>query len=98
VHSDIDTEIDLEFEYKDEQLNFPMVPVTGTVDSGLATYWETSWCEVNLHIGMTAAGVQSCLVEMFTDCDKPVPPWAYTDGQAVLDEMKELVEIHVDLG
>jgi len=47
---------------------------------------------------MTAADVQSCLVEMFTDCDRPIPPWAYTNGQAVLDEMKELVEIHVDLG
>lgn len=94
MHSDIDTEIDLEFEYKEEQLKFQAVPITGTVDSGLATYWETSWCEVKLHIGMTAEEIQDWLVEMFEDDDHPVPSWAYTDGEAIRDEMKE----HIDLG
>jgi len=98
VHSEINTEVDLEFEYEGEKLKFQMVPVSGSVDSGLATYWETSWCDVNLHIELTPDDVQKWVVEMFADDGRPVPPWAYTDGQAILDEMKERIEVHVDAG
>ena len=93
MHSDIDIEIDLAFEYKGEMLKFQLVPVTGTVDWGLATFEEPSWSEVNLHIGMTPNEVQDWVVEMFTDDDKPVPAWAYADGQAILDEMKERADL-----
>ena len=98
MHNNINTEIDLEIEYEGEVLKFQMVPVTGSVDWGLASYWETSWSEVNLHIGMTPAEVQDWVVEVFSDDDKQVPAWAYTDGQAILDMMKERIESHVDLG
>ena len=98
MHNEINTEIDMEIEHEGEVLKFQMVPVSGSVDWGLATYWETSWSEVNLHIGMTATEIQDWVVEMFKDDDRPAPPWAYTDGQAILDEMKEHIESHVDLG
>ena len=94
MYSEINTEIDVEFEYEGEQFRLQMVPVTGTIDWGPATYWEPSWSEVHLHIGMTPTEVQEWMVELYEDADQPVPPWAYTDGQAILDEMKE----HIDLG
>lgn len=94
----IDTEVDFQFEYKDHLLKFQMVPVTGTIEWGLATREETSWSEFNLHIGLTVSDVQFWVVEMFEDEDQPVPYWAYTDGQAILDEMKERLETHIDLG
>jgi len=98
VRSYINTEIDVEIEYKGVTLKFQLVPITGTVDAGLATYEEPSWCEVDLHIGMTPAEVQDWVVETLTDDDQPVPAWAYTDGEAILSLMKERIESHIDLG
>ncbi len=100
MHSEINTEIDVEIEYQGVKLNLQMVPVTGSLDWGPATYWEPSWSEADLHISMTPDEVQDWVVEMLTDYspDKPVPPWAYTDGQVILDMMKERIESHIDLG
>lgn len=98
MRREINTEIDVEFEYKEVTLKFQCVPVTGSVESGPATYWETSWSEVNLHIGLTPKEVQEWVVEMLEDDEQPVPPWAYTDGRDILDEIEERITAHVDVG
>jgi len=93
----INTEIDINIEYKETVLKFQMVPVSGSIEIGLATYWETSWSEVSLHIDMTAAEIRDCVVQQFIDTGGPIPPWAYADGQEILDEMQEQIEAHIDV-
>ncbi len=78
----IDTEVDVAFEYEGEQLKFVLVPITGSVERS----------EVHLHIGMTPTEVQDWVVEMFEDDSRPVPPWAYTDGEAITYRMRETIE------
>ncbi len=92
----IDTEVDVVFEYEGEQLKFVLVPITGSIEWGPAIYWVPSWSEVHLHIGMTPTEVQDWVVEMFEDDNRPVPPWAYTDGQAITYRMRETIESTID--
>lgn len=95
---DIDTEVDVEFEYKEITLKFQCVPVTGSVESGLATYWETSWSEIDLHVHLTPSDVQEWVVEQLVDDGQPVPPWAYTDGSDILDEIRSRAKAHASVG
>jgi len=97
LRTEVDTTIDLEFEYKEVVLKF-QVPVTGSIESGEATYWETSWSEVDIHVGLTPADVRDWVVEQFQDDGLPVPSWAYIDGQDILDEIKDKIKAHVDVG
>lgn len=91
----IDTEIDVELEYKDTVLEFQMVPITGTVASVTATYWEPSWCEAHVYLGLTVTDVTEWVVEQFEDKGQPVPPWAYTDAQDILDQLKDRIEASI---
>lgn len=97
LRKEIDTTIALEFEYKEVVLKF-QVPVTGSIESGEATYWEPSWSEIDIHVGLTPTDIQDWVVEQFQDDNLPVPPWADTDGPAILDEIKYKIKAHIDVG
>ncbi len=93
------TEIDIELEYKGEQLEFQMVSVTGVVHSCPATYWEPGGrCITNLRIDMTAQEVQDCVFEDLLGNNKLPPPWVFTDGEVILVEMLDKVETLIDQG
>lgn len=98
MRSEIDIDVDVEIEHHGVLLDFQAVSVTGTIVSGVGTQDDPPWCNVDLCVGLTVEEVQDQMVEMFTDEDKPVPPWALTDGEIVLDKMKRQIETHVDLG
>lgn len=92
MYNEINTEVDVEFEYKGVRLKFIDVPVTGSIEWGTATYWEPSWSEAKLHINMTPAEVQEQMVEMFSEDNQPLPLW---DGQSILEEMNKHIESRV---
>lgn len=93
--SQIDTQIDIELEYKCTVLKFNGVPVTGTVASGPATYWEPAWCDAHVFVGLTVTEVTEWITEQFEDDDQPVPTWAITDAQDILDQLKDRIEASV---
>ena len=97
LRTEVDTTVDLEFEYKEVVLKF-QVPITGSIESGDATYWETSWSEIDIRVGLTPTDVQDWVVEQFQDDGLPVPAWAYTDGLDILDEIKSRIKAQVDVG
>ena len=91
MYSEINTEVDVEFEYKGVRFKFIDVHVTGSIEWGTATYWEPSWSEAKLHINMTPTEVQ----EQMAEDDPPLPPWAHTDGESILEEMNKHIESRI---
>lgn len=92
MRREIDTEIDVGFSYQGEDFVYPMVPVTGCLQRGPANHMESSWCIIDLHVGLTAKDITAWLVELFEDADQPVPPWASDEAEQVLSEIEEAVE------
>ncbi len=90
--------LDLEFEYKEHMLKFQDVRVSGTVSKGHSTLYEQGWRDISFQIDMTAQEIQDWVVEDFEDNDQPVPSWAYTDGQAIQDVMRDRIEMLIDAG
>lgn len=95
VRKDLNTHVDLEFEYKGHMLKFQDVGMSGTVHSGPATLIDPAWSYFNFEIDLTPAQIQEWVVEQFEDEGQPVPPWAYTDGKQLLIELRDYAEQQV---